>query len=402
MSGTSSVPNPTWGPTGFIAPEEADILTGVLADMNAAFGGYLNQALDTPQGQLASSLTAIIGDKNDQFLRYTNQVDPAFAEGRMQDAIARIYFIERDPARSTVTVVTCGGLAGVVIPVGAMLQAGDGYLYRCTQAGTIPLGGSVALPFACTVAGPILCPAQTFTIYETIPGWDTAESADPGVIGNLVESQAAFEERRRASVALNGHGSLQSIRAAVLNLPGVLDVYAIENAAGTSVNIGGVTLSPHSIYVAVVGGEAQAIGEAIWTKKDTGADYNGNTAVTVYDASYDDPQPSYSVKFQVPSPTAVYVRARIANGASVPANALTQIQAAVVNGFSGADGGPRARIGATVFASRFYGPVAGLGAWARIVDIQVSLDNSSWADTVPLNISQAPSIAAGNVSLVLV
>jgi uncharacterized phage protein gp47/JayE len=402
MSGTSSVPSPSWGPNGFIAPEETDILAGVLADLNAAFGGNLNPALDTPQGQLASSLTAIIGDKNDQFLRYTNQVDPAYAEGRMQDAIARIYFIERDPARATVTVVTCIGAAGVVIPVGALIQASDGNLYSCTQAGTIPSGGSIDLPFACAVTGPLACPAQTFAIYQTIPGWDTAISADPGVLGNLVESQAAFEERRRASVALNGHGSIQSIRAAVLSLPGVLDVYAVENTSGSTVTIGGVSLVGHSIYVAVVGGVAQAIGEAIWSKKDNGASYNGNTAITVYDTSYDDPQPSYQVLFQVPDPTAVYVRVRITNGTSVPSSALSQIQAAVINAFSGSDGGSRARIGGTIYASRFYGPVATLGAWARIVDIQVSLNGSTWTDTVSLDIDQAPSIAASNISLVLV
>ena len=55
MSGTTSVPQPTFGATGFQAPAESDILAGVLADMSAALGGNLNTALSTPQGQLASS-----------------------------------------------------------------------------------------------------------------------------------------------------------------------------------------------------------------------------------------------------------------------------------------------------------------------------------------------------------
>lgn len=64
-SGTTSVPAPVLDATGFIMPEEADMLTGVLADINAAFGNTLTTDLSTPQGQLAMSLTAILGDAYD-------------------------------------------------------------------------------------------------------------------------------------------------------------------------------------------------------------------------------------------------------------------------------------------------------------------------------------------------
>ncbi|TIR78119.1 MAG: hypothetical protein E5X19_32455, partial [Mesorhizobium sp.] len=76
-------------------------------DINGAFGGVLNPALNTPQGQLASSETAVIDEVNSTFLYFTNQVDPAYATGRMQDAIARIYFIERNPAQPTVVQALC-------------------------------------------------------------------------------------------------------------------------------------------------------------------------------------------------------------------------------------------------------------------------------------------------------
>ena len=64
----STVPQPTFGDNGFVAPAESDILTAVENDINAAFGGALNMELSTPQGQLASSETAIIGDVNAMFL----------------------------------------------------------------------------------------------------------------------------------------------------------------------------------------------------------------------------------------------------------------------------------------------------------------------------------------------
>src|ERR1700761_9072410 len=113
MSGTTSVPSLTFGDTGFVPPSESSILAGVQADYNAAFGGNLNPALSTPQGQLAQSSAAIIGDCNDNFLLLANNVDPAYASGRMQDAIGRIYFISRIAAQPTALQVACVGLQGV-------------------------------------------------------------------------------------------------------------------------------------------------------------------------------------------------------------------------------------------------------------------------------------------------
>jgi hypothetical protein len=81
-------------------------------------GGGLNSSLETPQGQLGSSDAAIIGDCNDQFLQVVRGVDPMYADGRMQDGIARIYFLTRKAATATQVQATCGGLPGVIIPLG--------------------------------------------------------------------------------------------------------------------------------------------------------------------------------------------------------------------------------------------------------------------------------------------
>lgn len=133
---TSSVPSIVFTPTGATFPDESAILAGVQADMNAAFGGNLNPSLSTPQGQLATSQTAIIGEKNNQFAYFLQQIDPATASGFMQDAIGRIYFLTRLPATSTVVQVLCTGLAGVVIPSGAQVVDLSGNRYGCQGGGS--------------------------------------------------------------------------------------------------------------------------------------------------------------------------------------------------------------------------------------------------------------------------
>ena len=60
---TTNVPAITWVNGSPVLPAEQDILTGVQADINTAFGGGVNPSLQTPQGQLAQTETAIIGEK---------------------------------------------------------------------------------------------------------------------------------------------------------------------------------------------------------------------------------------------------------------------------------------------------------------------------------------------------
>ena len=118
MSFKTNVPAIEITDTGVVVPSEDDILQGVLADFNQAFGGNLNLNLDTPQGQLASSLTAIIADRDNQLARLMNQVNPDYADGIMQDAIAKIYFLERKKAVDSSVECEFIGLAGTIIPKG--------------------------------------------------------------------------------------------------------------------------------------------------------------------------------------------------------------------------------------------------------------------------------------------
>lgn len=401
----TSVPALEFTQTGVTIPAETDILTGVLDDNNTAFGGNLNPSLETPQGQLASTLTAIIADKNSQIAYVANQVNPDYAEGQWQDAIGRIYFIDRIAAQGTAVQATCTGLAGVVIPVGAKAKDTSGNIYTCTQAGTIPAGGSIELSFVCTTTGPIACPIGALnTIYQAIPGWDSITNADAGTVGRDVETRADFEARRRASVALNAQGSLASVYAAVLNVDGVIDAYVHENFTGAPVTVGSTDyeLAEHSIYVAAIGGLSADIAHAIFTKKSPGCDMNGNTTETVEDASgYDYPYPSYSIKFQRPDALPILFSVQIQNNPNLPANITDLIKDAIIVAFNGVDGGIRARIGSTLFAGRFYAGVSATSAYTRVLDIDLGTSTAN-QNSIEVGIDQVPTISASDITVTLV
>ncbi len=89
---STSVPPLSIAGAGVSIPAESAILAGVQADINAAFGGGVNPGLSTPQGQLAQSLAAIIGDANGRIAEMINGIDPDNAAGRFQDALGRDLF----------------------------------------------------------------------------------------------------------------------------------------------------------------------------------------------------------------------------------------------------------------------------------------------------------------------
>lgn len=179
----TNVPAIQFTDQGPVAPAESSILAGVQADINAAFGGGVNPQLTSSQGQLAQSLTAIVGDKNSDILEVANQVDPDVASGRWQDAIGRVYFLNR-------------------------------------IAATIPASGQIDVPFQCQTLGPVACPIGALSrIHTAAQGWDRVMNATAGTPGQLVESRAAFEVRRRLSVAVNSVNGVQSVYGAVLNVP---------------------------------------------------------------------------------------------------------------------------------------------------------------------------------------
>lgn len=399
---SSSVPQISFTPAGLVLPTEAAILTGVQADINTAFGGGVNPALETPQGQLASSEAAIIADKNAEVALVVNQIDPQYADGRFQDAIARIYYLTRKPATSTSVTATLGGVPSTVIPAGTLAQDTGGNTYSLTANATIGAGGTVNAEFQNVTTGPIPCPASSLIkVYQSISGWDTITNAADGTLGQDVETREDFEFRRKNSVAINSKGTPEAIYAAVFAVDNVLDVYVIDNPTGVTVNTGATNypVIAHSVYIAVVGGVDADIAAAIWNKKDVGCDYNGNTSVSVTDTSgYSYPYPTYTVKFERPASLAVKFAVEIVNDPSLPSDIVTLTKNAIIARFNGTDGTTRERIGATIFASRYYGAVPD---GAALISILIGTSSPTLTQ-VPVGIDQKPTLSASDISVSLI
>lgn len=401
----SNVPRLTITYQGVTVPQATAIRVGILNDYNVAFGGNLiltNSAL--PQNHLADNLTQNITDANAAVSAVIAGVDPATSEGRFQDAIGRIYFLTRKGATASVVLATVTGQPGAILSAGALARDVNGLYWASSGAVTFPIGGVAEVEFACTTPGPIqLGIGELNRIAQASPGWDAINNIGAAVTGTEVESRAEFEARRFASVAKNGSGSAASIRGAVWDVPGVLDVYAYDNRLSTPVEIGPTAYSvpAHCVYVAVVGGDDSAVAKAIYQRKNGGCNLDGNTTVVIADdeSGVAFPYPTYDIQFERPAALPVKFLVQIKASSSLPSNLQQLVRQSILDTFNGSSGSQsRERIGGVIFASSYYAGVAAISPSILILSIKVGTTTAN-ADSLDIGIDQVPTLTALDIEV---
>ncbi len=142
---------------------------------------------------------------------------------------------------------------------------------------------------------------------------------------------------------------------------------------------------------------------SIWAYKPPGGHYKANTTVQVTDNSgYSYPPPTYPVSFEIPAPLPILFNVQIVNSASLPANIATLVQNAIIAQFNGTNGGQRARIGALLLATAYYGPIASIATGLQLLSCTLGVTLGALGTSHQVGIDQAPSISAANISVTLV
>ena len=396
--------------TGFSVSETSEIREEVAQDWVNAFKETgrpdLNTDPETPQGQLIDSQTAAIHQKDTELAFLANQFNPQTASGRWQDALAKIYFLSRKPAINSTAVCTLTGMNGTTVTAGALIRSSyDSTLWILNKDAVIGENGTVTAVFTCQTEGAIQAGAGTLTqIVTTTPGWDAVTNAQTAEVGQLAESQAAFETRRYQSVALNGRSTTASVYARVADLKNVIATYVTDNKTNVNKSIDGYTLKPHSIYVAVIGGDNSDIAKAIYNSVSAGCDYNGNTTVNVTDENTNAVE---SVTFMRPSQLPLYVKLTIQDDGNLPDGYESIIKEAVYNNFYGLDTQTtingdailRVVMNTDIYASRFMPSILNAGI-SQLLRVELSQNNSTWGDFIHVPISAEPVLETGNIQIV--
>lgn len=397
-----SIPKATITTAGVSVPTTDEVKAGVWDLLKSCFGNTINTEENSPQGQLAVTLTALLQDRDAQLVQVLNQFNPLYSTGQWQNGIGKIYFLDRHSATYSTAQVTFTGLNGTVIPSGFQLQDTNGIYWLTTSQLIIDVNGTITGTVQCADSGAVSASANTIIrITTALSGLDRVTNNASAIVGTDEESREDFETRRSESVSANAKNTDASIRGAIANLSGVVDVWVKSNYSGEATTFGSTNypVDAHAICISVVGGDDSAIGWQALVKGGTGASYMGNTNPIIYDTdTYPENPPKYdTVKFIRPTDKSVYFKVTVSDKDTVTPSDEKAIKNAIVNAMS--NGTNRARIGQTLTAFQ-YGILLGSLTSTRIVAVHVSRNNTTWVDSIEFGIDEFPTISSYDISIV--
>ena len=403
------MPPTLFSETGVTFQQPDVLLNGACLDIQAAFDNQLNldatvaSTLVTPQGQIASTQTAVRLEKDANIAFIAQMFNPATSSGIWQDGYGAFFYnMVRLPALPTIVSVLCTGLAGVIIPAGAVVSDISGNLYASTQDGTIGIGGTITIDFACTVTGAVSCPALAVTgIYNNggAIGWDDVTNAADGILGQDVETQQAFEARRQLSIGIYGHSTVSAIVGNIYRtVDGIEMVFGMDNDTDAPITVLGVTMPAHSVYIAAVGGTDLAVATALFNKKSGGCAYSGNTSVTVQDTdNYNTPYPAKTVKFTRPAALPVYFVVNAVNDLTLPSTRDALVKDAILAQFAGLNGNAKAQTGTLIHAGQYFAPIQAAIPAIIINSLFVDDAASPTNPSLQVNADKYPTLNASNI-----
>jgi uncharacterized phage protein gp47/JayE len=146
-------------------------------------------------------------------------------------------------------------------------------------------------------------------IQTPVAGWISVINETTPEIGRNIETDEELRIRRELSISLIGSGTIDAIRARLLNLTGVTSVFVLENATDSIVDL----LPPHSFECLVSGGNNDEIAKTIWNAKGAGIETFGNITVQIIDSEGN----IQNVKFSRPIPLYIYADISIQKDANL-------------------------------------------------------------------------------------
>jgi uncharacterized phage protein gp47/JayE len=176
------------------------------------------------------------------------------------------------------------------------------------QADVKNTGGSAAAfpaTFWSETAGPFAANATTLTVIETpVLGWNSVTNTADAFQGLAADTDASLKTKRSEEITTNGSGTLHAIRAAVLDVIGIVPgaVTVFEN---TSVITDANGLPGKSFRVVFWDGPGQsasnaAIAQAIWNNRPAGIPSFGASSGTAIDAEGNPQTVNFDRATQVP------------------------------------------------------------------------------------------------------
>ncbi len=169
--------------------------------------------------------------------------------------------------------------------------------------------------------GPVVALVGTLDkIITPVSGWNSVINTLDAAPGRDEETDTALRLRRAQSLQIVGAGTVESIRAGLLQITGVTGVVVVENRTFV---IDGGGRPPKSFECVIAGGDDQDLGDEIWRTKPAGIETFGTEPIVVVDSQGG----NQTVNFSRATEIFLWIRVTVSKNTEeiFPADGTTQI-----------------------------------------------------------------------------
>jgi hypothetical protein len=216
-------------------------------------------------------------------------------------------------AASTAT-VTCTVSKATTIPTGSVVRTAANVYFTTDEALVFVASGSDDVGVTCTVNGPNAAGiGEINTIVSSVSGWTAVTNAAAATPGRLQESSAEVKARHTTAVSTSGERDSASVSESVGNVSGVSAVLVDDDV--------------YPVKVYVIGGDSDAVAEAIDNQLTMGILTAGTTSVDVYNETT---KRDRTISYTLANNLDIYCDISIQTTATFPEDGDDQIKAAIV------------------------------------------------------------------------
>lgn len=320
--------------TGFRVKTREQIVTDMENAARGFFGENVNLSPKSPLGLFIQLLAWPITLVWQGLEGVYNSAFVDTATGQSLDSVGKYIGIQRRSATKAIHTVRFTGTEDTVVSAGFIVDTGgkNPVEFEVLEGSAIGDGGTVDLHVQCVQVGSIgNVPDGTINkIKNPVSGINQVTHLSLFSQGLDRETDREFRERYKESVAKGGASTLESIVAAILEAPNVLQAVVIENDTMTTDSEG---RPPKSIEAIVLGGADEDIAQAIFTSKAAGIQPYGNVKVTVIDNA----KRSHVVGFSRAREVGIYVTIQVTTNSSYPVDGDIRLTDQIISYIGGID-----------------------------------------------------------------
>ena len=377
--------------TGYILKTTDEIKADLEADILANVDATLDLSPRQPLGQIIGIFAERIAQMYELGEQLYHQFDRNGAEAASLDNLGILTGTDRKGATKTKVTATVNLDASKTLPAGSLAAIAGHPEYQFVlvsdAVNTTTSAANVTSSWEAVNAGAVVCLAGTLTTIVTpVAGWNSITNALDGSVGREIETDTEYRARQEAELFMPGSTTADAIRAAVLNVAGVLECQVRQNDLDiwADPDGGSLLLPPHSFEVIVWDGVSPAasnasIAQAIWDNKPVGVTYYGGGDSG---SATDSQGVVHTVAFWRAAPVLIYMKETISTGTGYVG--ATAVKAAIVDKSQA-----RQKIGLDVTAVFYEAAPFGLDGVDDVSGFGIGLSASpSGTANIPISIRQ--------------